>query len=100
MSDLHANTVDQIERIIGRLPTEGDRAKVRLLLLRRLKHPEMARCGVGLSAWPQESDVHPKSTGRIAAHTYGPTCCRCGNLRRTHDIDGLRPDCDGFVEDL
>lgn len=84
---------DHIEGLIRDLPTEKDRLNARRLLLRRLKHPE---CGGNPQA-VSVSAVHPKSAGWNAS-AMGPICAACGFARRSHDIDGQRRDCDGYVE--
>lgn len=87
---------DKVERMIRGLPTEADRAKARLILKRRLNHPEVG-------AYPEHAEngtsrgIHPKSGGRQAAHEGGPLCARCGWSRRAHDIDGESAQCDGYV---
>ncbi len=88
--------VDVIEWMITQLHTEADRAKARLILQRRLQHPEIDANNAQISHHDGPV-IHPKSGGRLAAHDGGPVCV-CGNRRSSHDIDGQRNDCDGYVE--
>lgn len=87
--------VDAVEWMIEHLPTEVDRARVRLQLRRRFNHPER---GGNPQATPLKM-VHPKSTGRCAANTAGPVCV-CGAQAALHDIDGeYWPNgCEGYVQ--
>jgi len=81
----------ELEQLIREINPAADRDVVRQRLIRRLKHPE-------LGGEPQVAgDVHPKAEGYNASIT-GPVCACCGFSRRSHDVDGERIDCNGYVE--
>lgn len=90
----------EVEELLRGMTDNVERYHARQLIRRRLAHPEV----VGLSGGPphleSEATIHPKAGSRLAAHEGGPICAQCGWPRRSHDIDGERLDCDGYVEVL
>ena len=71
-----------------------EREKARRMIARRMQHPEMG-------AQPQstpEKYIHPATNYRSYANEVDSMCATCGNPRRSHDIDGQRVDCDGYVQ--
>lgn len=91
-------TVDQVsaalEGYLARISPWGARQAARRTLINRLKHPEAG--GHPESAPPPP----PPSTGNNyanRANQAGRVCMRCGWGRGSHDIDGLRNDCDRYI---
>jgi hypothetical protein len=70
----------------------SERGKARLLLIRRLRHPET----VGLSSGPPhtepESRIHPKARGGPMPR-LDPVRCICGDVFADHDEDGECTTC-------
>jgi len=95
----------EVDLLLHRLSGD-DREEARRLLLRRLKHPEAVGLGGGSLSDPPtpphiepESRIHPRSTGRNYANSVKTEpICVCGSPRSSHDMDGQRWDCDGYVE--
>lgn len=83
---------DEVDRLlVARLPKLSDRTQAMRIIRRRMAHPERG-------AHPSEFYIPPPpSTGDCAANRAGQMCAQCGWQRSSHDIDGQRKDCDGFV---
>ncbi|MCG7596306.1 hypothetical protein [Mycobacterium sp. PSTR-4-N] len=86
---------DRVEGLVRQLPSDK-RAKARMVIKRRMMHPETGHVG---TLCTEDSVVHPRSNGRNYANSVSGAalCLVCNRSAAQHDIDGLNDQCDGYV---
>lgn len=88
---------DRVESLILELADNAEQRKLaRIILRNRFAHPE-----IGATSPRQRgaafASYRPPPPSIGSGQRTGSRCARCGWSARSHDIDGLRSDCDGYV---
>lgn len=90
-----SDVVWEVDRLLRAVRGRQERDRIRRVLSRFLRHPEIAGHGGTVMSL---DNPHPKGNGNCHASRVPKTCIICGHARDTHDIDGQRVDCEGYVE--